>query len=64
MMDDIDRYLERIAREEEDDINREHGEFILDIMADARERRERGGDPLFELLGKAHQAKAEEADQE
>jgi len=55
----IDRYVAKLAREEADDINRKHGEFILAAVDDARERRERGEDPLLEALNGAHQAKAE-----
>ena len=62
--DAIDAMVERMAREEQDDLDRTHGEFILAAMDDARERREQGTDPLLEVLHKAHQAKAEEADQE
>jgi len=60
MTDDaIDRYLERLAREEQADLNRKHGEQILEIAA----AKERGEDPLLEALNRAHQAKAE-ADKE
>ena len=57
--DAIDRMVERMAREEQDDIDRQAGQRILDIMADASKRREQGEDPLFETLRQAHQAKAE-----
>jgi len=59
--DAIDRMVERMAREEQDDLDRTHGEFILAAVDDARERREQGEDPLFETLRQAHQAKASEA---
>jgi len=59
--DAIDRMVERMAREEQDDIDRQAGQRILDIMADASKRREQGEDPLFETLRQAHQAKASEA---
>jgi len=59
--DAVDRMLERMAREEQDDIDRQAGQRILDIMADASKRREQGEDPLFETLRQAHQAKASEA---
>jgi len=58
--DAIDRMVERMAREEQDDIDRQAGQHILDIMADASKRREQGEDPLFETLRQAHQAKAED----
>ena len=60
--DAIDRMVERMAREEQDDIDRQAGQHLLDIMADARERREQGEDPLLGALRKAHQAKASEAE--
>ena len=44
--DAVDRMVERMAREEEDDINRKQGEFILAAVDDARERREQGEDPF------------------
>ena len=53
--DAIDAMIERMAREEQDDINRKHGQFLLDV-ADARER---GEDPLLEVLRRAHQEQAE-----
>jgi hypothetical protein len=63
-MSEGDAVLERAAREQKDDLDRVHGQHILDIMTDARERREQGADPLFEVLRKAHQAEAEEADKQ
>ena len=62
--DAIDAMLERMAREEQDDIDRQAGQRILDIMADASKRREQGEDPVFETLRQAHQAKAEETDKQ
>ena len=56
--DAIDRMIERAAREEQDDIDREQGQFILDAM-DAEDRRKRAGDPLIEAINRAHQAKTE-----
>jgi hypothetical protein len=51
----------RMAREKQDDINRKHGQFLLAVADDARERWERGEDPFLEALLRAHQAKASEA---
>jgi hypothetical protein len=60
MSDDaIDRIVERMAREEEDDINRKQGEFILDITA-ARGNTE---DVLADLLRRAHQSETEADEQ-
>ena len=62
MTDDaIDRYIERVAREEEDDIDRQHGQFILDVTA-ARMQQGGGEDALLEAINRAHQAKASEAE--
>ena len=58
--DALDAMVERMAREEQDDIDRQAGQHILDIMADASKRREQGEDPVFETLRQAHQAKAED----
>jgi hypothetical protein len=57
-------WLERAALEEREELDRAHGEFILDIATGARKRREQGADPLFEALRRAHQAEAEEADKQ
>ena len=61
--DAIDRMIERAAREEQDDIDRKQGQFILDAM-DAEDRRKQAGNPLIEAINRAHQAKAEEADKQ
>jgi hypothetical protein len=45
---------------EQGDTERKHGEFILAAMDDARERRDRGADPLLETMLRAHQAKAQD----
>jgi hypothetical protein len=52
---------ERIAREEQDDLDRKHGQFLLDI-ADARMQQGSAEDPALQLLRRAHQAKASEAE--
>jgi hypothetical protein len=59
---DIDAMLERMAREEQDDLDRAHGQHILDATA-ARMRQGSAEDPALEVLRRAHQAKAE-ADQQ
>jgi hypothetical protein len=56
--DALDAMVERMAREEQEDINRQHGQFILDVMA-AEDRRKHAGDPLLEAINRAHQAKVE-----
>ena len=53
---------ERAAREEQDDLDRMHGQHILDVTA-ARTQQESGEDPVLEILRRAHQARAE-ADQQ
>lgn len=57
--DALDAMLERIAREEQEELDRAHGQHLLDIEAAARERHR--NDPLLELLEKAHQAKPDDA---
>jgi hypothetical protein len=57
--DGLDAMVERMAREEQDDIERKHGEHILAATKDARQRQGSAGDPLLEVLRQAHQAKAE-----
>ena len=57
--DAIDAMASRLAREEQDDIDRAAGQFILDAAADARERQGRAGDALLEALQRAHQAQVE-----
>ena len=56
--DAIDRMLERMAREEQEALDRAHGQHILDVVA-AEERRKQVGDPFIEAINRAHQAKAE-----
>jgi hypothetical protein len=57
--DALDAKLERVAREEQEELDRAHGQHLLDIEAAATERR--GKDPLLELLQKAHQTKPDAA---
>ena len=59
--DAIDAMVERMAREEQEDLDRQHGQFILDVMA---AKNNQGVDPLLEAINRAHQAKAQEADKE
>jgi len=56
--DALDAMVERMAREEQDDIDRQHGQFILDVTA-ARMQQGGGEDALLQVLNRAHQAKAE-----
>lgn len=51
--DALDAMIERMAREEQDDADRQHGQFLLDLAAAQEGRRRK--DPLLELLEKAHQ---------
>jgi hypothetical protein len=50
-----DAMIERTAREEQDELDRTHGQHILDVAG-----RGRAEDPVLEVLRQAHQAKAEE----
>jgi hypothetical protein len=54
-----DAKLERVAGEEQEELDRAHGQHLLDIEAAARERRR--NDPLLNLLEQAHQAKPDDA---
>ena len=56
--DAIDAMIERMAREEQDDLDRKHGQFLLDVM-DARMQQGSGEHPALEVLRRAHEAKAE-----
>jgi len=59
-----DRDLDRVPDDvEQGDAERKHGEQLIAMWKDAKERQESGQDPLLEALGRAHQAKAE-ADKE
>jgi hypothetical protein len=57
--DALDAILERVAREEQEELDRAHGQHLLDIEAAARERSRK--DPLLELLEQAHQPKPDDA---
>jgi hypothetical protein len=57
--DDVDAMIERMAREEQDEINRKHGQQLLDIFA---ARNNQGAEPFLEAMNQAHQAKASEAE--
>ena len=54
--DAIGRYIERIATEEQEELDRAHGQQILEIATS----KERGEDPLLDALNRAHRAKAEQ----
>jgi hypothetical protein len=63
--DELDAIFERMAREEQDDADRQHGQFLLDVAAAQADRRQgRAEDPLLELLRRAQQAEVEKAEQE
>jgi len=51
-----DAMIERDALGEQAELDRAHGQHILDVTDYAKERQE---DPLLEALNRAHQAKAE-----
>jgi hypothetical protein len=57
--DATDLMIERTAREEQEELDRAHGQQILDATA-ARLRQGSVEDPLLEVLSRAHKAKAEE----
>jgi hypothetical protein len=54
-----DAMIERAAREEQDELDRSHGQHILDITAD----RDNAGDRLAEALRRAYQSKTEADEQ-
>jgi hypothetical protein len=54
-----DAMIERMAREEQDDLDRAHGQHLLDVTDYAR-RSQHQEDPLLKALDEAHQAKAED----
>jgi hypothetical protein len=56
--DAIDAMIERAAIEEQEELDRSHGQFLLDVM-DARMQQGSGEHPALEVLRQAHQAKAE-----
>ena len=59
----IDAMIERAAREEQEELDQQHGQFLLDVMA-ARMQQGSAEHPALEVLRRAHQAKAEETDNE
>jgi len=61
--DAIDAMVERMVREEQDEIDRAAGQFILDAIDDQRQRRGTAEHPLLEAINRAHLAKIE-ADKE
>jgi hypothetical protein len=63
---DIDAMIERIAREEQDDLDCKQGQHILDVTDYARRSQRQGNaeDPLVQVLRQAHQAKVEEDNQQ
>ena len=58
-----DAMIERAAREEQEELDRKHGQFLLDV-ADARMQQGSAEDPALELLRRAHQARAQEDNQQ
>ena len=59
--DAIDAMIERAAIEEQEELNRLHGQFLLDV-ADARMQQGSGEHPALEILRRAHEAKVSEAE--
>jgi len=59
MDDAIDAHLERIAREEQDDLDRAHGQHILDLTS-AKGQQDNAEDLILEILRQAHQAQAQD----
>ena len=55
--DAIDAMIERAAREEQDELDRKQGQFLLDVM-DARMRQGSEEHPALEVLRLAHQEQA------
>jgi hypothetical protein len=56
---------ERMSREERDDLDRAHGQHLLDVMDYASSAsQQRGEDPLVVVLRQAHQARASESSAE
>jgi hypothetical protein len=55
----IDAMIDRMAREEQDDIDRNQGQFLLDVMAAEEHRKQAGEHPILEAMNRAHQAKVE-----
>jgi hypothetical protein len=56
---DLDAMIERMAREEQDDLDRAHGQHLLDVTDYAR-RSQHQEDPLLKAIEEAHRAKVEE----
>ena len=52
--------VEMIAQDEEGAVDKAHGEAILAMTKDAREGRNRGEDPVIEILRRGHQARVSE----
>ena len=51
--DALDAMVERMAREEQDDLDRTHGQFILDVATGKPQQEE---DPLLSALNEAWRA--------
>jgi hypothetical protein len=60
--DALDAMVERIAREEDDDIALAHGEHILHMWKEGQRHREEQTRSLLDTIGRAHEAKAQESD--
>jgi hypothetical protein len=61
----IDRYVAELARREQDDIERQHGEFILEAAAsEAQQERDKELSELFNAAWRAKLAKPERENEE
>jgi hypothetical protein len=61
----VDRYVAELARREQDDIERQHGEFILEAAAsEAQQERDKELSELFNAAWRAKLAKPERENEE
>jgi len=58
-MDEIDHMIAIIAENEKDERDQAHGQFILDRVADASQRRQEAGKVLLEAIMQAEAAQSE-----
>ncbi len=56
----IDAWVERLAREEHDALERAHGQRVLDAARDATQGRAAADRSLLDAIGRAHKAKGQE----
>jgi hypothetical protein len=58
MSDDLDAMIERVAREEQDDADRRHGQHILDAVEASAKAAEKPH-PIVEAIALAYQERAD-----